>query len=142
MLIIPAIAAMRPWSAAMENADAIFRYATAGSADAIENLPRVWAGRGLSIPVAAVAGLEVALGEVLRSAPAVMHHTDRGRLNSWAAARTDLEAGFVSIAGPASCLRATTRFQATRTVVVALADLRGLSVRLTAHLDLPASPRR
>ncbi len=95
-----------------------------------------WRGQDLLVPEGVVSGLAMAVDAVLATAAETAMHGS-GRLGQWGPARLSRVAACVYVDGP---VRAGGRhgYEPARTFFVALRDLRGLRVRLTAYLDAPA----
>ncbi|MFI7117374.1 hypothetical protein [Amycolatopsis sp. NPDC049868] len=108
--------------------------------DAVPNtsyhLPRVWPGRGLAIPAAAVEAFRAALAEVMQR-PAYWQARTPGHDSAelWSFPWLDPDEEFVFITGPCESVDATVGYRPTRAFTIALADVRGLRIRVNAYLD-------
>lgn len=122
----------------------MFGYHPAYAAPAVTPLPRVWPGRGLAVPEAAVAGLLAAVTAVTAAdgvrrrahgAPGAVTATRGGAAQTWARPRTDPRDRYVYVEGPVGRWSGGPGYQPTRMVTIALADLPGLRRRLAAQQD-------
>ncbi|WP_410595564.1 hypothetical protein [Amycolatopsis sp. lyj-23] len=122
---------MAPWSAAVDGRDAVFSYVPeVGAQPRIQ--PHAWRGRSVLVPVAAVPGLAAAVEAVLESTATAKV----GGLDRWSRARVDRITECVYFDGPVLA-GGRNGHTPVRTLFVAVADLRGLRLRLTAYLAAP-----
>ncbi|WP_432855116.1 hypothetical protein ACQPXB_21695 [Amycolatopsis sp. CA-161197] len=102
----------------------------------VQALPRVWDGRGLGLPERDVAGFTAALGEIMKTPLFWRSYrgAGRGAARTWAEPHTDPEDGFVYVSGPCGDASDLVGYRPVNTFTIALADVRGLRIRLAAHL--------
>ncbi|QYN26447.1 hypothetical protein K1T34_42350 [Amycolatopsis sp. DSM 110486] len=127
---------MQLWAVTMTAEDAIFTCAAGDDSEAW-SLPRVWPGRGLGLPSAEVPAFTAAVGEVMKTPlywRARFARPERAHAQAWAAPKVDAEDDFTYVSGPCGRDDQAVGYQPVARVVIALADLRGLRVRLAAHL--------
>ncbi|WP_344854680.1 hypothetical protein [Amycolatopsis ultiminotia] len=138
MYVIPATAAMRRWSVSIETGVAVF-----GCAPSIEDhtaarvLPRMWPGRGLGVTGTELSGLLASIAEVMKT-PCywIARREVSGAWDAqpWEPARADPDDDFVYVPGPCGRIDGSAGYRPVYHLPVALADLRGLRIRLGAHL--------
>ncbi|SFW87509.1 hypothetical protein [Amycolatopsis australiensis] len=97
-----------------------------------ERAPRVWSGRGLGLP-------ESELPEFAAQLKRVMKHEAYWRARGdarqrWSPGRYDDEDGFVYFAGPCTQRDPWPGYRPTSEFTVALPHVRGLRIRVAAHL--------
>ncbi|PKV97596.1 hypothetical protein ATK30_8582 [Amycolatopsis echigonensis] len=142
---IPPTAAMRRWTVSVDGGLALFRCAPwleDHTADRV--LPRLWPGRGFGVSDTDAPGLAAAVAETMK-APAYWTASHRvGRRwqdQPWAPPRLDPDDRFLYLAGPCGKPDDTAGYRPAYHLPIALPDLRGLPIRLTAHLRA-ATPDR
>lgn len=138
MYVIPVTAAMQRWSVSVEAGVALFACAPSiEDHTAVRVLPRMWPGRGLGLAGTDVAGLLASVGEVMKTP---LYWISRYELlrswdaEPWTAARQDPDDGFVYVSGPCGQADGSVGYRPVYHLPVALADVRGLRIRLGAHL--------
>ncbi|WP_326565429.1 hypothetical protein VSH64_26645 [Amycolatopsis rhabdoformis] len=120
------------WSVLVGEAEVVFgRVLRPGEGE--PELPRVWAGRGLGLRDEDVPPFVGALGEVMGT-PQFWQARGAGRGSEqiWSVPLT--RNGFTYVTGPCGRWNNTVGHRPTETFAVALADVRGLRIRLAAHL--------
>ncbi|MEV0070554.1 MULTISPECIES: hypothetical protein [unclassified Amycolatopsis] len=124
----------RGWSVHVGDTEVVFgRTLRPGEGEA--DLPRVWAGRGLGLRDEDVPAFVAALGEVMATSQfwhARGSGAGRGSEQIWSVPLT--RNGFTYVTGPCGRWNNTAGHRPVETVSVALADVRGLRIRLAAHL--------
>jgi hypothetical protein len=139
-MIILRTRAMRRWTAEVSAGDATFRGAPqVEDHTAARALPRVWAGRGLGLPEDELPGFTSALAEVMKTQPywlaqARLRESAVGRPDTWSLPRRDDDDEFVYLAGPAGRATGDAGYRPATVFSLALTDIRGLRIRLTAYL--------
>jgi hypothetical protein len=149
-MIITSVRAMRPWTVEVSREDATFNGVShIDDHTAVRGLPRVWPGHGLGLHEGDLAGFTAALAEVMKTPAywqARSRHgagglTGRGGAEDWSVPHRDADDDFVYLLGPGEYRAAEIGFRPAATFTVALPDVRGLRIRLTAYL-LAVTPRR
>lgn len=140
-MIIISTPAMRPWTVSIAGDTATFSAVSSvddHTADAA--LPRVWGGRGLGVHRVDLHGLHASLVQTMKH-PAYWAararqglSTGRGTAEAWAAPHHDVDDDFVYFTGPCGVPGGEVGYRSTAVFTIDLVDLRGLRVRLTAHL--------
>ncbi|WP_410671581.1 hypothetical protein [Amycolatopsis sp. cmx-4-68] len=102
--------------------------------------PRVWSGRGLGLREGDLPAFGKALGEVMKL-PAYWRARARSARPEadWSPPRRDPGDGFVYVTGPCRLARDHAGYEPVASFTLELADVRGLRVRIAAHLHLGRS---
>ncbi|GAA1956407.1 hypothetical protein [Amycolatopsis minnesotensis] len=150
-MIIISTQAMRPWTVSIAGDTTTFSAVSAVSAvssvddhTADAALPRVWGGRGLGVHRVDLPGLHASLVETMKHpaywAARARHglSTGRGTTEAWSMPHHDTDDDFVYFTGPCGNPGSDVGYRSAAVFTIELVDLRGLRVRLTAHLS-PAS---
>jgi len=140
-MIILRTRAMRRWTAEVSAGHATFKGAPqVEDHTAVRALPRVWAGRGLGLPEAELPGFTSALAEVMKTQPYWLTQAqlresapEAGRPDAWSIPRRD-DDEFVYVTGPAGIAGGDAGYRPATVFSLALTDIRGLRIRLTAYL--------
>lgn len=130
MQVVPTTIAMRPWTAAHDEKEALFGYVATFAAPGATPLPRVWPGRGLVLPAMAVPGLTAALAAVLPTAHDATAAAGHRAAENWARPRLDPRDRYVYLDGPVARWNGGLTYQPTCVLTLARTDLEGLHTRL------------
>ncbi|MFI5614372.1 hypothetical protein [Amycolatopsis sp. NPDC051903] len=139
---VPTVTATREmhrWTVEVTADEAIFACrASAADRAAARTLPRAWSGRGLGVSSVDVPGLAAALGEVMKTP--LFHHARQAApdVQAWAVPHVDEDEDFTYVAGPCGGAGNPVGYHPVPDFAIALSDVRGLRIRLAAHLN--ASP--
>ncbi|OOC00869.1 hypothetical protein B0293_41050 [Amycolatopsis azurea DSM 43854] len=127
---------MDRWHASVSVGAVTFGYAADDAApNTAYHLPRVWPGRGLAIPAAALESFHAALAEVRKQQ--VCQNSDvcgDDGTELWSVPWPDPDEEFVFITGPCEHGDLTVGYRPAHAFVIALPHLRGLLVRVTGYL--------
>ncbi|MEV6902760.1 hypothetical protein [Amycolatopsis sp. NPDC051372] len=137
MFQIPVTADMRRWTVRLCEDVAVFACTPlVEDHTAARALPRSWDGRGLGLPEHDVAGFAAALGEIMKTPLfwRAYRGAARGPEQLWAEPHRDDEDGFVYLSGPCGETSEVVGYRPVYSFTLALADLRGLRIRLAAYL--------
>jgi len=110
-------------------------------------LPRVWSGHGLALPVADLPGFTAVLSEVMKSsaywtARARCPDPRAGDAGVWTVPRYDEEDGFLYLKGPCGPDTSLPGYRPVSAFAIALPHVRGLRIRATAYLQDGTRQRR
>ncbi|MFI5611575.1 hypothetical protein [Amycolatopsis sp. NPDC051903] len=135
-LVLPANA--KRWTIRLREDVAAFSCTPPAADHAVaQALPRVWNGRGLGLPAHEVPTFAAALGEIMKQPVFWRAYSGAGRCRAqrWAEPHVDPEDGFVYVSGPCRDSAETVGYRPVESFTIALANVRGLRIRMAAHLS-------
>ncbi|WP_432850582.1 hypothetical protein ACQPXB_21605 [Amycolatopsis sp. CA-161197] len=128
---------LRRWTVEVGETDARFTWTPLQVGHTAANtVPRAWDGHGLGVPAHDVPVLNSALKEIMKT-PAfwqAYRSAGRGAAQVWSEPHTDPDDGFVYVTGPCGLPSEVVGYRPVSSFTLDLADLRGLRIRLAAHL--------
>jgi hypothetical protein len=138
-VIITSSKTFRRWTVEVAGETASFRCApSVEDHTAVCALPRVWAGRGIGLPEYDLSGFTAVVAEVMKTHAywaARSRGDGRGIAEQWSMPRRDDDDGFVYVTGPAGHPNGDAGYRPASVFTLALADVRGLRIRLSAYLE-------